>query len=122
VPIRGADRVPANAYVVTDRGPHQNLPLGGYSNKPSWPRSADGARGGVYLLVGWAIRATPNRALRSVNEPPEDAAFPGVKPAAASVRAPSSYLPRTDLCVPDRPFLIRPRIRASPESCTPDGR
>jgi hypothetical protein len=29
-----------------------------------------GARGGVYLLVGWAIRATPNRAFRSVNEPP----------------------------------------------------
>jgi hypothetical protein len=53
-----------------------------------------------------------------VNEPPEDAAFPGVKPAAASVRAPCSYLPGTD-----RPFLIRSRAQgASAESCTPDGR
>jgi hypothetical protein len=33
-----------------------------------------------------------------VNEPPEHAAFPSVKPAAASVRAPCSYPPGTDLC------------------------
>jgi hypothetical protein len=35
VPIRGADRVPANADVVTDRGAHRNLPRGWYSNAPS---------------------------------------------------------------------------------------
>ena len=64
--------------------------------------------------------ATPNPALRSVNEPPEDAAFPGVKPAAASVRAPCSYLPGTDLSLPASRFLIRSRAqRASAESCTP---